>query len=500
MEYTNAYNDLSGILKKKRALEHSMSLIQWDLETEAPKLAIAKASEVLGILSGDVYALATSPEMDNYLKTLEKNLNELNEIEKKVVTECRKEYLKLVKIPKNEYEEYSILVAKAQSVWEESKKSNDFSLFKPYLEKLIETNKRFINYRGFDEHPYDTLLDDYEPGMTVKKLDEFFGVLKSEIVPLLKKIQDSRVIIESSFLNLDYDMEKQKEFSKFLAEYIGFDFNRGILKESVHPFTLNFDKNDVRITTHYAKKNILASIYSTIHEGGHAIYEQGIGEDLYNTILGSGVSMGVHESQSRFYENLVGRSQEFWKPIYGKLVELFPDNLKDIDLNSFFKAINRVENSLIRIEADELTYSLHIMIRYEMEKDIFQNDIDIDELPELWNKKVKNYLGIDVKNNSEGILQDVHWSAGLFGYFPSYALGNAYASQIFDTMKNDLDVELNLENGELHKIKAYLNENLHRFGKLKDPNELIKNFSGEELNAKHFTDYLKRKFSEIYGL
>ena len=500
MQHIQAYENLNEILEKKRAIEHSMSLIHWDLETEAPKMAVSKAAKVLGILSGELYALTISQEMEDCLELLEKESQNLGNIEKKVLKECRKDYLKLIKIPKKEYMDYSELLGQSQSVWEKAKKESDFSVFSPYLKNIIDTNKRFIEYRGFEDHPYNTLLDDYEPGMTVDKLDKFFKELKEKIVPLLKNIETSHHKIDSSFLTLNYDIEKQKEFSRFLAEYIGFDFNRGVLKESVHPFTLNFDKNDVRITTHYAEDNILSSIYSTVHEGGHALYEQGIGDELYNTILGSGVSMGIHESQSRFYENLLGRSVSFWKPIYSKLVSLFPENLKNIKLEDFFKGINKVENSLIRIEADELTYSLHIMIRYEIEKQIFQGDIEIDSLPKIWNDKVKEYLGIEVERDKEGVLQDVHWAAGLFGYFPSYALGNAYASQIFNTMEKDIKIEEVIENGDLNVIRDYLDEKIHKFGKLKDPNDLIKEFTGEELNAKHFTDYLKEKFSKIYEL
>ena len=298
------------------------------------------------------------------------------------------------KIPPQEYQEYSVLSAQAGSIWAEAKQKSDYALFAPCLEKMIDYNRRFAGYRAKEgQKLYDVLLDDYEEGMDMEKLDAFFGKVKAEIVPLLKKITQKGALTDKSFMNQQYDIAKQKEFNHFLAEYIGFDFNRGVTADSEHPFTTELHNHDVRFTNHYYEHNLENAIFSTVHEGGHGIYEQGISDEISETPLGSGASMGMHESQSRFYENIIGRSKAFWEPIYGKLVETFQEQLSDIPLDQFVQAVNHVEPSLIRTEADELTYCLHIMIRYELEKMIFEGKAEVADLPELWNKLYEEYLG-----------------------------------------------------------------------------------------------------------
>jgi carboxypeptidase Taq len=487
------------IIREKKLIDVAISALHWDLETQAPKKGQELLSDVVGYLSSKSYGVVTSDEMVLLIEELDKKKEELTEIEGKTLEEVAKEIEKLMKIPVIEYREYNELTAKAQGVWAEAREKNDFSLFSDSLEKIVDYQRRFIKYRGYEGHPYNTILDDYEPGMTVEKLDEFFGYLRKELVPFIKEIKEKGKSIDGSFLKMDYPEDKQMEFSKFIAKYIGFDFERGIISESAHPFTLNYDKNDVRITTRYIRNMLSSSVFGTIHEGGHAIYEQGIGNDIAGGILGEGTSMGIHESQSRFYENILGRSKDFWEPIYGELQSRF-EALKDVDIDGFYRGINKSEASLIRVEADELTYSLHIMVRYEIEKALIGGDIEVKELPSVWSEKMKEYLGIEPSNDREGVLQDVHWSAGLMGYFPSYALGNVYASQIHAAMKKDIDVEEALKNQELHKIKEWLNQKIHKFGKLKKPEELIRDITGEGLNAKYFVDYLKEKYTNIYGV
>ncbi|ADO83325.1 carboxypeptidase M32 [Ilyobacter polytropus] len=487
------------IIREKKLIDVAIAALHWDLETQAPKKGQELLSDVVGYLSSKSYKVVTSDEMVLLIEELDKKKEELTEIEGKTLEEVAKDIEKLMKIPVLEYREYNELTAKGQGIWAEAREKNDFSLFSESLEKIVEFQRRFIKYRGYEGHPYNTILDDYEPGMTVEKLDEFFGYLRKELVPFIKKIKEKGKSVDGTFLKKDFPEDKQMEFSKFIAEYIGFDFERGIISESAHPFTLNYDKNDVRITTRYIRNMLSSSVFGTIHEGGHAIYEQGIGNDIAGGILGEGTSMGIHESQSRFYENILGRSRAFWKPIYRELQDKF-EALKDVDIDGFYKGINKSEASLIRVEADELTYSLHIMVRYEIEKALIGGDIEVRELPRVWNEKMKEYLGIEPSNDREGVLQDVHWSAGLMGYFPSYALGNVYASQIHTSMKKDMDVDAALENKELYKIKEWLNQKIHRFGKLKKPEELIMDITGEGLNAKYFVDYLKEKYGNIYGV
>ena len=350
-----------------------------------------------------------------------------------------------------------------------------------------------------EKNIYDVLLNEYEKGMDSEKLDKFFKSLREEIVPLLKKVKESKVKNDFEFLSKKVDIETQRRFNRYLASYLGFDFDRGVLAESEHPFTMNIDKNDVRMTTKFIEDQPFSSIFSVIHESGHGIYEQQIGDDLQGTILASGGSMGIHESQSRFYENILGRSLAFWEGIYKNGIENFPA-LKEIDINELYRGVNKVEPSLIRTEADELTYSLHIMVRYEIEKGIINGELDIDKLPEIWNKKMEEYLGVVPETDSEGVLQDVHWAGGMIGYFPSYALGSVYAAQIYHKMKEDMDVDQLLRDGKMDRIKGWLRDRIHVYGKLRGTAELIKEITGEDLEPKYYIDYLKEKYSKIYNL
>ena len=489
------------LVKKKNRIFANLELIQWDLETKTPIKSKPYLAELVGELSMQEYDLFTSDEFVNLVETLNKEKNNLSEIEKKEIELSMEEIEKKKKIPADEYEAYAKLTSINQGIWEEAKAKNDFSIVKDNLEKIFNYNKKFAEYRRKDEkNLYDVLLNDYEKGMDTEKLDIFFSELKKEIVPFLKKIQEKKKSLkEEDKLNVPVDEDIQMKFAKYLAAYVGFDFEKGLVETSEHPFTLNLNKNDVRLTTNNKRNIPFSTVFSIIHEAGHGIYEQQTADNLIDTLLGAGGSMGLHESQSRFMENIVGRNRAFWKPLYKKAMGFYPF-LKDIDFEEFIKQINKIEPELIRTEADELTYSLHIMIRYEIEKMIFAGEVSIDDLPKIWNQKMIEYLGIEPKNNSEGLMQDVHWYCGLIGYFPSYAIGNAYASQIYNTMKKDFDVEKALENQELNKITDWLGKKIHKYGKLKDTPEIIKEVTGEELNPKYYIDYLKEKYSKIYEI
>ena len=489
------------LVKKKNRIFANLELIQWDLETKTPIKSKPYLAELVGELSMQEYDLFTSDEFVNLVETLNKEKNNLSEIEKKEIELSMEEIEKKKKIPADEYEAYAKLTSINQGIWEEAKAKNDFSIVKDNLEKIFNYNKKFAEYRRKDEkNLYDVLLNDYEKGMDTEKLDIFFSELKKEIVPFLKKIQEKKKSLkEEDKLNVPVDEDIQMKFAKYLAAYVGFDFEKGLVETSEHPFTLNLNKNDVRLTTNNKRNIPFSTVFSIIHEAGHGIYEQQTADNLIDTLLGAGGSMGLHESQSRFMENIVGRNRAFWKPLYKKAMGFYPF-LKDIDFEEFIKQINKIEPELIRTEADELTYSLHIMIRYEIEKMIFAGEVSIDDLPKIWNQKMIEYLGIEPKNNSEGLMQDVHWYCGLIGYFPSYAIGNAYASQIYNTIKKDFDIEKALENQELNKITDWLGEKIHKYGKLKDTPEIIKEVTGEELNPKYYIDYLKEKYSKIYEI
>lgn len=494
------FERLQPFLDKSQALGTAMTLLSWDNETLAPKGAIERTSKVMGLLSMEIYQTIMNDEVKAILTEL-KDAKDLTAIEAKVVEKLQKRYDQMEKIPPQEYQEYSVLSAQAGSIWAEAKQKSDYALFAPCLEKMIDYNRRFAGYQAKEgQKLYDVLLDDYEEGMDMEKLDAFFGKVKAEIVPLLKKITKKGALTDKSFMNQQYDIAKQKEFNHFLAEYIGFDFNRGVTADSEHPFTTELHNHDVRFTNHYYEHNLENAIFSTVHEGGHGIYEQGISDEISETPLGSGASMGMHESQSRFYENIIGRSKAFWEPIYGKLVETFPEHLSDIPLDQFVQAVNHVEPSLIRTEADELTYCLHIMIRYELEKLIFEGKAEVADLPELWNKLYEEYLGVTPSNDAEGVLQDVHWSMGSFGYFPSYALGNAIAAQIYHKLQQELDFEGALKKGDLSEIKVYLGKHVHQYGQLKNTDEMLTETTGEPFNADYYVAYLKEKFTRLYGL
>ena len=495
--------ELDYITIKLEMLSHynyASSIIYWDLETGAPKEGIKKASTVLGFYSGESHKTLTNLKFNKNLNILLENLESLDIIQKKIMLEIKKDIDNIKKIPLDEYKKYNELISKAQPIWADAREKNDFSLFSPYLEDIIQYKLKYAEYKGYKEHPYDALLDDYEPGMTVKSLDIFFKNLKKQLVPLILKINNKKDFISNKVVKSDYNIKKQKEFSIFAAKYLGFNFDRGLLKESAHPFSMGLNKYDVRMTTRYALNDMQSSLFGTLHETGHSLYEQNIGDDIWETILGTGNSMGIHESQSRLYENLIGRTIEFWEPIYPKLQESFPEILDKISLEEYHKAINKVEPSLIRVEADELTYSLHIMLRYEIEKELIEGKIKVIDLPKIWNERMEKYLGIIPPTDTDGVLQDVHWAAGLFGYFPSYALGSANASQIMNTMRQKIDVDKVLKDGNLEQIKEFLGEHIHKYGKLKDPNELMIIATGEKPNSKYYVEYLIKKYSELYEI
>lgn len=492
--------ELKEYLKKVEYLGSSISLLHWDSVVNMPKEAIGYRSEMIGYLTGESYKLTTSEKMKEFIDYFN-GIDDLDDLTKAMIEKTTKNYNYAMKIPEAEYIQYEIDKSLSQSAWEEAKKKNDFSIFKPHLAKLIAYNKRFSEYWGFASSKYDGLLDIYEPGMTTERLDVVFGELRESLVDLLKRIKNSKIKTDDTFLKGNYSVESQRKLGETILRQIGYDYEkRGRIDVSEHPFTTNFGNKDVRITTKYDTSDFRPAIFSMIHEGGHGIYEQNIPDELEGTSLGSGASMGMHESQSRFYENILGKSMEFWSYFYPKFHETYKE-LEGVELISFYKAINRVEPSLIRIDADELTYSLHIIIRYEMEKLLINSDINIDDVPRLWNEKYKEYLGVEPENYADGVLQDVHWSGGDFGYFPTYALGNLYGAQIFNKLKEEIpDWNHKIYSGDFSSITKWLKENVHQYGAILKPAELIKKVTGEELSAKYFIEYLNGKFGKLYDV
>ncbi|CEG27593.1 carboxypeptidase M32 [Bacillus sp. B-jedd] len=490
MEYVN----------KISAYQEALGLIYWDLRTGAPKAGVPRRSDVIGILSSEAFHMSTSDQMAEYIEKL--SSLPLDPVTEKVLEECKKNFERNKKIPADEYREYVVLQSNAESVWEEAKSTSDFEAFRPYLEKLVEMTKKFISYWGNSGgNPYDVLLDMYEPGVTVEVLDEVFAKLRNKIIPLVSKISTSANKPETGFLFRPFPKQAQKDFSLEVLKKIGYDFNSGRLDETVHPFATGLNPGDVRVTTNYNETDFRTAVFGTIHEGGHALYEQNISKDLIGTPLCSGTSMGIHESQSLFYENFVGRSLGFWKGNFELLKKYAGSQFDGVAVEDFYKAINESKPSFIRIEADELTYPLHIIIRYEIEKGLFNDEIEVKDLPEVWNRKYEEYLGIRPENDAEGVLQDVHWAGGSFGYFPSYALGYMYAAQFMNSLEKDIpDFADRLETGDLLPVKEWFTERVHRFGKLKKPLEILQEATGEGLNPDYLIDYLYEKYCRIYQL
>jgi len=490
-------------IRKMQAYEEAINVMYWDLRTGAPKKGVQQRSEVIGMLSTEAFEMLVSDQMNEYLTALSKEgvYENLKLMTKKAVDILKKEYIKNKVIPKEEYREYVTLCSKAESIWEEAKEKSDFQLFAPYLQKLVDYNKKLIDYWGYEGNKYNALLNEYEPGITVETLDRVFSQVRDRIVPLVKKISESSIKPNTGFIFKKFTKENQKQLSEFLLKELGYDFEAGRLDETVHPFEITLNRNDVRVTTKYDEYDFRTAIFGTIHECGHAIYEQNISQELEGTLLCSGTSMGIHESQSLFYENFVGRNKGFWRRYFEKLKAYSKDQFSEVTLDQFYEAINESKPSLIRIEADELTYCLHIMIRYEIEKALFNEEVSVEELPRIWNEKYEEYLGIIPSSDAQGVLQDVHWAGGSFGYFPSYALGYMYAAQIKKAMVKDLpNFDELIETGQFKEIKDWLAYKIHQFGRTKQPLEIMKDVTGEELNAQHLVEYLEEKYKKIYQL
>lgn len=493
----------TNLLKKIKSYDEAVALMHWDLRTGAPRKGAEARSETIGLLSTESFKLQTSEQMGQLLQDLNNPevLKELDEIGRRMVLNSQEDYDNSVKIPPEKFQEYAELTAHAETLWEDFKQNNDFEGFEPYLTKIVDMNQEFIDYWGSRVTRYDTLLHMYEPELSTEKLDQVFGQLRDRLVPLVDAIVASPNQPVNVLRNKTYSRERQEEFGKFLLREIGYDFDAGRVDESAHPFEITLNQGDVRITTQYLLDDVTSAIFSNLHEGGHALYEQKISPELAGTPLSQGTSMGIHESQSRFWENVIGRSRAFWERYYGKLQEHFPEQLKDVTVDDFYRAINRVENSFIRIEADELTYNLHIIIRYEIEKMIFNEGLKISDLPKVWNEKYQSYLGITPPNDSLGVLQDVHWSGGSFGYFPSYALGNMYAAQFAHTIRKEIpEFDTLIAEGNFAPIREWLTDKIYRHGKSLKPAEIIERVTGEELNPNYLADYLEQKYKAIYGL
>ncbi len=500
MNIGEAIKKFYDLQSKLSAYGHAMSLIYYDGATTAPKGTAQNRAHALSILSEETYKMSTSEETISLLEFLNENKLELSEKDTRALELAYKDIEEMKKIPMEEYIAYQELMVKADDVWHTAKETNDFALFCPVLEEVFEYQKKFAKYCAPEMHPYNYCLDKYEDGLTMEKCDEFFATLKSKIVPLIKRISSARQIDDSCLWG-DFDEHAQEKFALSLMQAMGIDMARCGLGTTEHPFTTSIGSHhDVRITTNYDRQNFASSMFSVIHEGGHALYDMNSSDDLAYTNLDGGVSMGIHESQSRFYENLLCRSEEYVKFIFPKICECFPEQMKGYTAEDVYKAINLVTPSLIRTEADEVTYSLHVMIRYELERRIMSDELQVCDLPQEWNKLYKEYLGVDVPDDTRGVLQDSHWSGGGIGYFPSYALGSAYGAHLLHKMKESVDVEKCLAEGNFAPINEWNREHIWKYGCTKKSNQLLEDALGEKFNPEYYTNYLEEKYSRIYSL
>lgn len=496
----NAKYSIYRSLKRKIAdVNYSAALLQWDMETYMPANGGDFRAQQISTLAGIAHELSTEDKFGKILDELSGNKS-LSEIERRNVEESLKDFKRNKKYTTEFVETLSRTVSEAVQVWTKAKQKSDFKMFAPLLQKLVELKRQECEILGYKHHPYDALLDLYEPEAKTKEIEELFKGVKEWLVSFVKKISAQNQNADA-FMFKRYEKDKQWDFGIFLLKQMGYNFETGRQDISTHPFTTSFNSSDVRITTRINEKDLNEMIWSCIHEGGHALYEQGLSADDYGLPSGEAVSLGIHESQSRLWENNVGRGLSYWKANYGKLQESFPENLKNVTVDDFYKAMNVVRPSLIRTSADELTYHFHVLIRFEIEKALLEKAVEVKDLPDVWNHKYKTYLGLEVPSDARGVLQDIHWSYGNFGYFPTYSLGSFYAAQFFSKAKQDIPgIEKEIESGNMKPLLGWLRENIHRHGKIYPAAELCKRVTGETLNFKYFMDYASKKYSYLYNI
>lgn len=483
-------------LAANKALKTSLALLHWDASTSGvPEKSLPARGADAGWLSGEAFRRFIAPDTLEAIETLEAHDGGLNENERAMVRELGRAYRKQKAVPPDEMQAFSALVAQSETIWEKAREKRDYEMIRPYYEKIFDFQRRLCDWYGYDSHPYDALLDDYEKGATIEMLDGFFSALRSKIVPLLKTISESGKRPDE--ISGQFSIEKQRTLMPWLCDFVGYDRSCGKQAEVEHPFCMTLNRADVRITTKYHEDNLMSALFSTVHESGHALYEQNMEEELDRYGLGDGASMGMHESQSRLFENMLCRSRAFMGVLLPQLCERF-DYFANWDEEKLYHAVNIARPSLIRIEADELTYCLHIMVRYELEKALMSGKISVANLPVLWADSYEQLLGIRPTDLANGVLQDVHWSGGMVGYFPSYAVGTAYGAQFLHAMKKTVDVDGAVAHGDLAPVRGWLKENVHRHGERLLPDELLRQATGESFNPDYYVDYLSEKFTELY--
>lgn len=478
------------------------ALLDWDQQTMMPTGGAEGRAYQMATLMSIAHRKFTSAVFGEALEAAEAAVRDLDpdSDDTRHVMRVKRDYVKQVKVPAEWVNEFTRTTSIAQQVWQHAKPKSDFEAFKPHLQRIVELRREYANFFQPYDHIYDPLLDDFEPGMKSAHVVEVFTELRKEQAALVQAIAE-KPQPDGSILHQSFSMDRQRAFGEEVIRKFGYDFDRGRQDMSAHPFTTSFGLGDVRITTRFQEDFLSPALFATMHEAGHAIYEQGIKPSLARSWVADGASLGIHESQSRLWENLVGRSRPFWSCFYPKLRAVFPDALGQVDEEMFFRAVNKVEPSLIRVEADEATYNLHIMLRFELERALLEDDLTVDDLPQAWNDRFEAYLGIRPPDHAHGVLQDVHWSGGSMGYFPTYALGNLIAAQWWEKILEDVpDVEDQIAQGEFGELLKWLRQNIHQHGAKFMPDELIQRVTGKALSAQPYIAYLKSKFGALYGL
>ena len=491
---------LKEILGEVEDLRHAEAVLEWDQNVSMPPGGSEARGQQLSTLAKIAHEKSTSDEVGKLLDSLKQEFTDPNSDDAALIRVTARGYDKATRVPAAFIGEQAIAVAKAFDAWVEAKGKSDFSIFQPHLEKVVEMTQKYISFFPPADHPYDTLLDDYEPGMKTAEVQAIFDKLRPQQVKLIKAIKSAKQV-KDGFLGKKYNEKKVWDFSEKIITKFGYEWSRGRQDKAPHPFQTTFSVDDTRITNRFESDNPLSTLFSAMHEAGHAMYEQGSNPAYERTPLAGGTSLAVHESQSRMWENLVGRSLPFWEHFYPDLKKTFPAQLEGVSLKSFYKAVNKVEPSFIRVNADEATYNLHVMLRLELEIGMVEGKFAVKDLPKIWNEKMEDYLGVVPPNDALGVLQDVHWSNGLMGYFSTYALGNLVSAQLWEKINKDIkDLDDQIRMGKFDTLLGWLHEKIHIFGHKYDPQDLVQKVTGSKIDAAAYVRYLTKKYSDIYDL
>lgn len=493
---------LRPLLHRIHDLNMAAAVLEWDQETYMPTGAAAARANQTATLRKLAHELFTTDRIGLLLEHLEEKTESLDpeSFEASLVRITKHDYDKALKLPSSLVAEMTQASAHAKQAWKEARETDTFSTFAPHLQRLIDLNLQKAEAYGYTDRVYDALLDQFEPGMKTAEVEHVFSDLRAQLVPIVHAIANAQPL-DSRIVHRAFDQQKQWDFGVRVIKDFGFDFEHGRQDHSAHPFTTTFAISDVRLTTRIDPNFFSPAFFGTLHEAGHGMYEQGIGTDLGRTPLAEGTSLGMHESQSRLWENLIGRSHGFWQHYYPALQSTFPETLNDVSLDAFYRSINTVSPSLIRVEADEVTYNLHIMLRFELENAMVDGKVAVSDLPDLWNIKMEEYLGVRPSNDAEGVLQDIHWSLGALGYFPTYALGNLMSVQLFNQAQTDLtNLDQQIAQGQFGDLLGWLRTHVHQHGRKRSAMRILETTTGQRLSAEPWLAYIREKFGALYGL